>query len=202
MNKILTLLLLTTVGGLIGWFTNILAIKLLFRPINPIKIPLLNIEILGLIPKRKKEIAENIGQVVATELLSIDDLINEALKEDDKAQFINHIIEKLKGVINEKLNFIPAPFRMMAQPYIEKLFDEEVVNIIEDIGHDSLLKLKEKINIEKIVRDKVDNLDLQELERIIISVAKKELKHIEILGLILGLIIGLIQGLFILFLQK
>jgi uncharacterized membrane protein YheB (UPF0754 family) len=202
MNKILTLLLLATVGGLIGWFTNILAIKLLFRPINPIKIPLLNIEILGLIPKRKKEIAENIGQVVATELLSIDDLINEALKEDDKAQFINHIIEKLKAVINEKLNFIPAPFKMMAQPYIEKLFDEEVVNIIEDIGYDSLLKLKEKIDIEKIVRDKVDNLDLQELERIIISVAKKELKHIEILGLILGLIIGLIQGLFILFLQK
>lgn len=201
MNKILTILLLATVGGLIGWITNILAIKLLFRPINPIKIPLLNIEILGLIPKRKKEIAENIGQVVATELLSIDDLINEALKEDDKAQFINHIIEKLKGVINEKLNFIPAPFRMMAQPYIEKLFDEEVVNIIEDIGSDSLLKLKEKIDIEKIVRDKVDNLDLQELERIIISVAKKELKHIEILGLILGLLIGLIQGVFILFLQ-
>lgn len=201
MNKILTILLLATVGGLIGWITNILAIKLLFRPINPIKIPLLNIEILGLIPKRKKEIAESIGQVVATELLSIDDLINEALKEDDKAQFINHIIEKLKGVINEKLNFIPAPFRMMAQPYIEKLFDEEVINIIEDIGNDSLLKLKEKIHIEKIVRNKVDNLDLQELERIIISVAKKELKHIEILGLILGLLIGLIQGVFILFLQ-
>lgn len=200
MNKILTILLLATVGGLIGWITNILAIKLLFRPINPIKIPLLNIEILGLIPKRKKEIAENIGQVVATELLSIDDLINEALKEDDKVQFTNNIMEKLKGIINDKLNFIPAPFRMMAQPYIEKIFDEEIVNIIEDIGNDSLLKLKEKIDIEKIVIDKVNNLDLQELERIIISVAKKELKHIEILGLILGFFIGLIQGVFILFL--
>lgn len=200
MNKILTILLLATVGGLIGWITNILAIKLLFRPINPIKIPLLNIEILGLIPKRKKEIAENIGQVVATELLSIDDLINEALKEDDKVQFTNNILEKLKGIINDKLNFIPAPFRMMAQPYIEKIFDEEIVNIIEDIGNDSLLKLKEKIDIEKIVIDKVNNLDLQELERIIISVAKKELKHIEILGLILGFFIGLIQGVFILFL--
>lgn len=197
MNKILTILLLATIGGLIGWITNILAIKLLFRPINPIKIPLLNIEILGLIPKRKKEIAENIGQVVATELLSMDDLINEALKEDDKDQFINHITLKLKGVLNEKLNFIPAPFRMMAQPYIEKIFDEEVVHIIEDLSDDAILKLKEKINIEEIVKEKVNNLDLQELEEIIISIAKKELKHIEILGLILGLIIGLIQGLIV-----
>lgn len=197
MNKILTMLLLATIGGLIGWITNILAIKLLFRPINPIKIPLLNIEILGLIPKRKKEIAENIGQVVATELLSMDDLINEALKEDDKDQFINHITLKLKGVLNEKLNFIPAPFRMMAQPYIEKIFDEEVVHIIEDLSDDAILKLKEKINIEEIVKEKVNNLDLQELEEIIISIAKKELKHIEILGLILGLIIGLIQGLIV-----
>lgn len=200
MNNILTVLLLSLIGGLIGWITNILAIKLLFRPINPIKIPILNIEILGLIPKRKKEIAENIGQVIATELLSMDDLINEALKEEDKAQFIIYVTDKLKGVINEKINFIPAPFRMMAQPYIEKILDEEVVHIIEDIGQEALLKLKEKIDIQKIVKEKINNLDLQELERIIISIARKELKHIEILGLILGLLIGLIQGLVILLL--
>lgn len=197
MNKIITLLLLATVGGLIGWITNILAIKLMFRPINPIKIPLLNIEILGLIPKRKNEIAENIGQVIATELLSMDDLINEAFKDEDKAEFTNYIVNKIKVVINEKMNFIPAPFRMMAQPYIDKIVDEEVVNIIEDMGQDTILKLKEKIDIQKIVKEKINNLDLQELERIIIRVAKKELKHIEILGLILGLIIGLIQGLVI-----
>ncbi len=56
MNNFITILILTIVGGLIGWITNILAIKLLFRPIKPVKIPILNIEILGLIPKRKNEI--------------------------------------------------------------------------------------------------------------------------------------------------
>lgn len=200
MNKILTILLLATVGGLIGWITNILAIKLMFRPINPIKIPLLNIEILGLIPKRKNEIAENIGQVIATELLSMDDLINEAFKDEDKAEFTNYIVNKIKVVINEKMNFIPAPFRIMAQPYIDKIVDEEVVNIIEDMGQDTILKLKEKIDIQKIVKEKINNLDLLQLEEIIISISKKELNHIEILGLILGFIIGLIQGLIVIIL--
>lgn len=33
------------IGAVIGWITNILAIKLLFRPLRPYKIPLLNYKI-------------------------------------------------------------------------------------------------------------------------------------------------------------
>ena len=76
MNNFITILILTIVGGLIGWITNILAIKLLFRPIKPVKIPILNIEILGLIPKRKNA---NIGEVISNELLSMDDILDQAL---------------------------------------------------------------------------------------------------------------------------
>ncbi|WP_346873691.1 DUF445 family protein [Clostridium sp. UBA5988] len=46
-----------------------------------------------------------------------------------------------------------------------------------------------------MVEEKINELDLQELERIIINVAKKELKHIEVLGFILGAAIGIVQGL-------
>ena len=194
MNKIFIILILSLVGGIIGWLTNILAIKLMFRPINPIKIPILNIEILGLIPKRKNEIAENIGEVVATELLSIDDLINESFSEEDKENLILTAKEKIKSVINAKITLIPMPFRMMATPYIDKIVDNEVGPMIEDMGEDLLLKIKNKVNIQKIVEEKIKALDLIELEAIIIKVAKKELKHIEILGFVLGALIGLVQA--------
>ena len=197
MNNIILVLLLALVGGIIGWITNILAIKLLFRPLNPIKIPVLNIEILGLIPKRKTEIAENIGKVISTELLSIDDLIENSLSDDDKQVMIMNIKDKIKAIIEEKITFIPAPFRMMASPSIEKIVDESVEPAINDIGQDAIKTLKEKVDIQKIVEDKINELDLAELERIIISVAKSELKHIEILGLFLGFFIGLIQGLIV-----
>ena len=200
MNNIILVLLLALVGGIIGWITNILAIKLLFRPLNPIKIPVLNIEILGLIPKRKKEIAENIGKVISTELLSIDDLIENSLSDDDKQVMIMNIKDKIKAIIEEKITFIPAPFRMMAAPYIEKIVDESVEPAITDIGQDAIRTLKEKVDIQKIVENKINELDLAELERIIISVAKSELKHIEILGLFLGFFIGLIQGLIVILL--
>lgn len=200
MNNFITILILTVVGGLIGWITNILAIKLLFRPINPIKIPILNIEILGLIPKRKNEIAANIGEVISNELLSIDDILDQALNNSDGENFNSYIIDKIKNIINEKLNIIPIPFRMMAAPYIDDILNKEVPSAIVEISADLLVKAKENVNIQKIVEEKINELDLEKLEDIIIKVSKKELKHIEILGLVLGAIIGVLQGILVIFL--
>jgi uncharacterized membrane protein YheB (UPF0754 family) len=201
MNNFITILILTIVGGLIGWITNILAIKLMFRPINPIKIPILNIEILGLIPKRKNEIASNIGEVISNELLSIDDILNQALNTNSNGESFNsHITNKVKSIINEKLNIIPMPFRMMATPYIDEILNKEVPDAINEISIDLLNKAKENVNIQEIIEEKINQLDLEKLEDIIIKVAKKELKHIEILGLILGAIIGVLQGILVIFL--
>lgn len=199
MNNLITILMLTLVGGLIGWITNILAIKLLFRPIKPIKIPILNIEIIGLIPKRKKEIALNIGEVISKEILSSDDILNKAFSSDDGNEFNSYIINKIKNIIDEKLEIIPLPFRMMASPYIDDILNKEVPSALNEITDDLMTKAKEKINIQEMVEEKINDLDLEELESIIISIAKKELKHIEILGLVLGSIIGIIQGILVIF---
>lgn len=197
MNTIVLIIVLALVGGIIGWVTNVLAIKLMFRPINPIKIPILNIEIIGLIPKRKKEIAKNIGEVVSKELLSVDDIINSSINGSDKEDLNNYIKDKIRNLVNEKMDFIPAPFRMMVQGPIDKIINEEVDGALEEVEEKMIIKVKERIDIEKIVEEKVNELDLLELERIIISVAKKELKHIEVLGFFLGGIIGLIQGIIV-----
>lgn len=199
MNNFTTILILTIVGGLIGWITNILAIKLLFRPIKPIKIPILNIEILGLIPKRKNEIAANIGEVISNELLSMDDILNQAFNSSNGENFNSYLIDKIKNIINEKLDIIPMPFRMMASPYIDEILNNEVPKAVNEISTDLLNKAKENVDIQKIVEEKINELGLEQLEDIIIRVAKKELKHIEILGLVLGAIIGVLQGILVIF---
>lgn len=200
MNNFTTILILTIVGGLIGWVTNILAIKLLFRPIKPIRIPILNIEIIGLIPKRKNEIAANIGEVISNELLSMDDILNQAFNSSNGGNFNSYLIDKIKNIINEKLNIIPMPFRMMASPYIDEILNNEVPKAVNEISTDLLNKAKENVDIQKIIEEKINELDLEKLEEIIIKVAKKELKHIEILGLILGAVIGVLQGILVIFL--
>lgn len=195
MKALISIILAVIIGGLIGWITNILAIKLLFRPLNPIKIPIINFEIWGLIPKRKKEIATNIGEVISTELLSIDDIANQAFKDEDKEAFNTYVSNKIKNIINKKLEAIPMAFRMMAGPFIDDILNKEVPSAVESISSDLIDKVKDNVSIEKIVENKINELDLLKLEDIILKVAKKELTQIEYWGLVLGAAIGLIQGL-------
>ena len=56
------------VGGAIGWVTNFLAIKFLFWPRRVLSLGPLKIQ--GVIPRRRRDLARAVGQVVATELLS------------------------------------------------------------------------------------------------------------------------------------
>jgi len=52
---------------------------------------------------------------------------------------------------------------------------------------------EENINFEVIISDKISNFSLDKLEEIITLLAKKELKHIEVIGAILGGLIGVAQ---------
>ena len=61
---------------------------------------------------------------------------------------------------------------------------------------------EEKINIREIMIEKMHNFSLEEMERIILTVSKNELKHIEIIGGILGGTIAIFQFLLMLLLNK
>ena len=117
MSSIFKIVLLASIGGIIGYVTNVLAIKLIFRPIEPIKIPILNLEIVGLIPKRRNEIAKNIGEIIQDEFLSMDDILESIMTESDKEKVTEYIKGKIKNIAQEKMSFVPFPIRSMLEGY-------------------------------------------------------------------------------------
>ena len=60
---------------------------------------------------------------------------------------------------------------------------------------------EENIDFSTIITDKISNFSLDKLEEIINGLAKKELKHIEVIGAILGAFIGLVQYFITLFVK-
>ena len=200
MNHLITVLILTIVGALIGWITNILAIKLLFRPLKPIKIPFTSFVILGLIPKRRAELAKVIGEIVAHELISVDEMLEEAIKDEDLQGIKGYVKRKIKVVISEKISIIPFPFKSMIQAPIDQMIEMEVDQGLDDI----IINIKDivqmRLDIEAFVEKKINAFDLSKLEEIILKVAKKELRYIEIIGFCLGGVIGLIQGIILMYL--
>lgn len=199
MSNILKILILASIGGIIGYVTNVVAIKLIFRPIKPIKIPIINKEIIGLIPKRKTEIANNIGEIVQKEFISLDEILENIITEEDKENVVEYIKVKIKVIINEKMAFAPSAIKNIIQGYVSEAIENEIKQSIDDLSEEVIRKANKRIDIGKMVEDKINNLDLYELEEIILRIAKNELKHIEILGLVLGFLIGVVQGLIIIF---
>ena len=199
MINIIRILILAIIGGLIGYLTNVVAIKLIFRPINPIKIPILNTEIVGMIPKRKSEIAATIGQIISEQFLSIDEIIDGIITDEDKDNITNYIKLKIKLILDEKMTLIPGTIKLLVQNYISDIIEDEIKSSIDELSKEIIIKANNRINIEEIVKNKINELDLYELEEIILTIVKKELRHIEVLGLILGFLIGIIQGIVTIF---
>ena len=199
MNNIIRILILAVIGWLIGYITNVIAIKLIFRPINPIKIPILNIEIIGMIPKRKTEIATNIAKVVEEQFISVDEITDNIITEQDKQHIIDYIKVRVKLILSEKMTLIPSTIRNLVQNYVSEIIEDEIREGIDELSEEMIIKTKNRINIKEIIENKINELDLYELETIILQIVKNELRHIEVLGLILGFFIGIVQGIITIF---
>ena len=192
------------IGTLIGWFTNYLAIKLLFRPYKEMNFLFFKIQ--GLIPKRRAEISLNIADVVEKELISVDDIAEKIEDMDISDGVIDRLLDKVIGEKLQKniLDKNPLLKMIINDSVIQKIksyFKKSILENKEEIVEEIIKIAKEKINFREIILDKMENFSLQEIEEIILRISKNELKHIEIIGGVLGGIIAVFQFLLMLALK-
>lgn len=63
------------IGGIIGYITNYIAIKMLFRPLKPIMIGRFRVPFTpGIVPKRKDALASTLGEAIVAKFFNADDL--------------------------------------------------------------------------------------------------------------------------------
>nr|WP_315045617.1 DUF445 family protein [uncultured Leptotrichia sp.] len=204
-NLILQFLMMVAVGTLIGWFTNYLAIKLLFRPYKEMNFFFFKIQ--GLIPKRRDEISENIADVVERELISVDDIENKLKEVEFDDGMIEKVMdklveEKLKKSILEKNPLLKMIINDSMVDKIKKYFKNMILENKDEILTEMIKIGKEKIDFKEIILEKMKNFSLEEIEKIILSISKNELKHIEIIGGVLGGLIAVFQFLFMVLLKQ
>jgi uncharacterized membrane protein YheB (UPF0754 family) len=181
-------------GALIGWSTNVLAIKLIFRPYNEYKF-FWFFTIQGLIPKRRSELALVIGQTVERELLSSEEIFNRLSSSDIRVKLTRTISENIKIRLQKFLPaFIPSGIKDHLTNIVDIVIEGEVKHFFQENFPKLSEEIKDTLPIASMIEEKINQLDIKELEKIVLTIAKKELKHIEYLGGILGFIIGLVQG--------
>lgn len=182
------------ITALIGWVTNYIAVKMIFRPRREVRI--LGLRIIGLIPKRKNDLAVKIAETIEKELISHRDIREILQTEEFHLRTLEVIRDKITSFIDEKLSGNPL-LAMFVTPEVSDKLTDMLMNELEGEMPemvDSLFEsVEKKIDFRKIIQEKINRFDLGKLESIIYAIAAKELKSIEILGGVLGFIVGLAQ---------
>ncbi len=182
-------------AALLGWFTNFLAVKMLFHPRKPIN--LYFFELQGVFPKRQALIAEKLGKMVVEELFSAKDLKQKLHTPENMNSIFSTIEVKIEEYLN---NTFPQKFPLISRFLSEKMknsIKDELLSEIEKVTpsviDDYFDKLESKLDIEAIVRTKVAALSSEKLENLINSIISKEFRFIEIVGAVIGFLIGCFQ---------
>jgi uncharacterized membrane protein YheB (UPF0754 family) len=183
------------ISAFIGWFTNWIAIKMLFHPRLPVKV--LGLTIQGIFPKRQHQFAQKLGKLVSEELLSFKDIEAKITDGSNLKQVMPIVETHIDNFLRNKLAAeMPIISMFIGDKTIEQLksvFMKELESIFPVLMTSYMEKLKHELDLEAIVTEKVSNFSSDKLEEILQAIMSKEFRFIEVIGAILGFLIGIVQ---------
>lgn len=188
---------LPAAGSLIGWVTNHLAIRMLFRPKAPVTL-FRRFRLQGVLPRRQAEFARAVAETVERELLPV----HEVFERIDLAKYQGEAVDAVLRVVDRRLEeslpeLIPFRLRRLVADYIRSIVSKEAALVVAELSDRVKERLAEDVRFGELVHEKVSRLDTDQLEGIVVRVAGAELRAIEVLGAVLGLFIGVIQAAFL-----
>lgn len=185
---------LPAVGALIGYATNRLAVQMIFRPIEPKKV--LGIKIQGLIGRRQAELAKSIGAVVGDHLVRPEDLAG-ALDKIDLEEVVDRAFEQGLAPKVEELRRLPLVGGFLTDERVADLRRHAVAGVVKNkasLAAAMQKGLEDGVDVHQLVESKVASFPVARIEQLILQVAAKELRAIELLGGLLGGLVGLVQA--------
>jgi uncharacterized membrane protein YheB (UPF0754 family) len=113
-------------GAVIGYVTNYVAIRMLFRPLHPWKILGLRVPMTpGVIPAKRHQLAENIGEMVGDHLLTGQDvsraISGRRFQQDLRELIDNRIAALLKKDLGPITTLVPERFQTYFQTTVRIL---------------------------------------------------------------------------------
>lgn len=163
------------IGAVIGYITNFIAIKMLFRPFEEkrifgFKVPFTP----GLIPKERDRIANNIGKTIGEHLLTPEVLTEALSSQGFKKEIREWIKDKLRNLMRSDKTLTD---------YFESYFGNRYISIKEKLNSiiaNGLIGFLNKEETKKLIInyivDKLKNKDINEILEIAIIDNKENVK--------------------------
>ena len=187
--------LIPFISAFIGWFTNWIAIKMLFHPKEPKKI--LGITFHGIFPKRQRQFAEKLGTLVSTELISFKEIEEKIVNPENIKKLMPlvelRIDEFLRTKLGEAFPIISMFIGDNTINQLKTIFMKELETIFPELIGSYMKNLESQLDLNKMVTEKVYGFSSDKMEMILNQIMSKEFRFVEIIGGVLGFIIGIFQ---------
>lgn len=137
------------IGSVIGYFTNYLAVKMLFRPLKPVKVGKFTLPFTpGIIPKGRDRLAKAIGGAVGNSLLT-DEVLQETLLSDSMMEKVSDAVDKWLSENREN----ETPLRELLESFTGS--SEQLMDGASELISEKILKKADEIGIGKLVAEQV-----------------------------------------------
>lgn len=135
------------IGAVIGYFTNYIAVKMLFHPYHPVKVAGRVLPFTpGIIPKRQKALAGAIGNAVSDVLVTDEDF-KEVLCSDSMTKAVS---DGIAGQL-EKLLETDVPLKTVLLEIAEEETCGEQKELLVQAVTDRILKGAEKLDLGSVI---------------------------------------------------
>ncbi len=186
---------LPVAGILVGYFTNYLALNLIFRPLNPINIGKLTIQ--GMFIKRQHEVSLEYSNIVASKIITVENIFEYIIRGPGAENMYrivqNHIqktIEHTAGTAKEIIESVSGSkmFEYIRNIASFRFMQELPQNIRSVFGY-----TEETLNLKDVLFKKMDQLSPVEFEAFLRPVFKEDEMTLILVGAALGGLAGFLQ---------
>jgi uncharacterized membrane protein YheB (UPF0754 family) len=184
-------------GFIVGWFTNYLALKVIFCPLNPTKVCCGLFTLQGLFIQRQKEVSAVYSRVLMTDMLHVkalwDEIIYGKYSKNFFAMLRAHTIAFTDKLIVE---IKPLAIVAMGIQQFNQMKEDIAQGVIKELPHiidHSYQYTEDALDMEVTIRDRMQALSAAEFEGVLHPAFEEDEIQLIILGGILGMIVGLIQ---------
>ncbi len=189
-------LLIPLISAFVGWFTNVVAVKMMFHPVEFVGIPpYLGWQ--GVIPANALRLARVSNALITEKLLSLRDLFDTSFRAEVFTGKLEAVVDDItEQAIDEVANNHAKPMwdnsGEFMQNKVRALVRVEVVEVSRAIAMDMADDIDAILNIEKTILEAIER-HKGLMGEMFYDVGRKEFRFIERSGLYFGFLFGIVQ---------
>ncbi len=195
--NVLVYILMPISYAVVGWFTNILALKMTFYPLRFVGIPpYLGWQ--GIVPRKAKKMASHAVKMITTRLINIHEVIGkiDPIKVEEALHLvmsttIQDILHNILDEVNQNLSsLVPHKIKKQILESLQKDANQTLHHIVNDFKNN----VDTFFDLENMVVRYLSGDNVKLMVEMFETVGWKEFQFIKYSGFIFGLLLGMIQA--------